>query len=98
MKTTLKLELKLKVKLEWGSEITKEKVIVVLRSSRGWFVREAGWPFLDLGRFTHVTKGHEGRTIFGFVVLMVGSPKTMTKSNLHHFLKVLGKGHSVKHS
>jgi hypothetical protein len=36
----------------------------------------------------HVTKGHE-KNDFGFFMVMVGSPMSMIKKNLHHLLKCL---------
>ena len=52
---------------------------------------------LTKGPFTKVIKGREKKeNNHGFLVVIVSSLRTMTKSNLHHFLKAFVTGHYVK--
>ena len=43
-----------------------------------------------IATFTHVPE------VAGFLVVMVGGPKSMSKRNRHHFFLILGQEHSVK--
>ena len=42
--------------------------------------------------FTHVTKGCEEKMIWGFIMVMIGGLKMMTKTNPHHFITILVPG------
>lgn len=50
---------------------------------------------MSRGCFTHATKLVVMNDL-GFLVVMVGGSKTMTKMNAHHFYKLLVTGYSVE--
>jgi len=67
------------------------RIYIYICMGKGIFVADA----LSKDHFAHVTKGHEKNDL-GFLVVMVGGPKTMTKRNSFHFLKASVMGYIVK--